>query len=148
MNVILTGVAAERFIVLNANTQTNGVMTNSWGAGDGGSYFPYAGDGNLYDGFAQSARPSCGVLTTNAPIILNTQSAAGNFTELVNTATLYTTGTNTFASGTNAPYLFGAPSIGYWNGKLSEIIVYNRLLTTIERGQVITYLSTRYGIAV
>jgi len=49
----------------------------------------------------------------------------------------------------NAANLFiGArgPGINPWHGEISQFIIYNRLLTTEERNQVGTYLSTRYAI--
>jgi hypothetical protein len=67
---------------------------------------------------------------------------------LTNTSPLYTTSTNTFNSGTFQPYLFGAPALAYWNGLMSEVIVYNRVLLSSERVQVINYLSSRYGITI
>jgi hypothetical protein len=36
--------------------------------------------------------------------------------------------------------------VEYFGGKIAEIIIYNRILTTPERQQVETYLNQKYAI--
>jgi hypothetical protein len=42
-------------------------------------------------------------------------------------------------------YYDGGPA-DFWNGYIAEVIIYNRVLTTIERQQVEAYLNTKYAI--
>jgi hypothetical protein len=35
----------------------------------------------------------------------------------------------------------------YWNGSIAEVFAYSRALTDAEVGQLMTYASQRYGIA-
>lgn len=63
-----------------------------------------------------------------------------------------TTGTvtnATYITNTTAPLRIGAVSDGptlWWNGDITETIVYNRVLTASERNQVESYLALKYGI--
>ena len=65
-------------------------------------------------------------------------------------------GTNTSRSGTNTTsyVLSGSGRIGRgmandgFGGSIAEVIVYNRVLTTLELQQLNTYLSVKYGLSV
>lgn len=61
------------------------------------------------------------------------------------TAAFKTPGATSNTASTNVMigYLLNA---GYYQGNITEIIVYNRVLSEPERQQVYTYLSTKYAI--
>ncbi len=73
-----------------------------------------------------------------------------------NVATVYDNGRS---AGTSNPTLNIGNGIGYvgdnavgpgggnrWNGNISEVVIYNRVLTATERQQVNSYLALKYGI--
>ena len=72
------------------------------------------------------------------------------------TATLYTNGTNQIASGTknwNTVISAEGAQVGkyvgearQWNGRIGELIVYNRNVTDAEFLRINTYLAVKYGI--
>ena len=56
--------------------------------------------------------------------------------------------TGAFYKSTADPYQLGnVPSSFYLNGKIAEVIQYNRNLTDLEQKQVESYLSEKYGIS-
>lgn len=82
-------------------------------------------------------------------------------TDSAGTGTLYQDGVQTATGAAQDPITYGVPTIlgaiymssggapysQYTSGDIAEVIEYNRLLNGTERGQVTTYLKSKYGIA-
>ena len=100
--------------------------------------------------FLSAAGLVAGGLTNSHPSIIAVQSVAGSASSalFVNALTAVATGN----PGTSAPtgVVVGANVSGLvpLNGKIAELIAYNRILAANEMALVFAYLSTRYGITV
>ncbi|UUF12406.1 MULTISPECIES: right-handed parallel beta-helix repeat-containing protein [Flavobacterium] len=79
--------------------------------------------------------------------IYDTQSAANQYTIQFNGLTKINTTTNTtnFSLGVNKE-LIGATGNFYFTGDIGEVILYNRVLTSLERQRVNSYTALKYGI--
>jgi hypothetical protein len=151
-NTFLTGPGATIVYVFHpvaiGSQAGQGLFAQNWGSAGAPSYLPFNGDGNFYDEFYSTTRQVVGAVPiTNALSYLVT-SSPGNWTAYVNNVQFFTTSTNTVGTLAAAPTIMSGGGAGYWKGFLSEVIVYSRVLTSTERGQVNTYLSSRYGITI
>jgi hypothetical protein len=111
------------------------------------TYFYFSGQ--IYDSFYTTPRVnglSSGV--SSGSFVYNANSSGSNWNAFVNGSSIFSSTSQTFNFINDINFtLFGALS-AIWQGKMAEIIVYSRVLTSIERGQVNTYLSSRYGITI
>jgi hypothetical protein len=106
-------------------------------------------DNNMYLHFGTNARRNFSFSPKNMalPAILNVNTAANSWTasldgKIMSGPTAYTT---SFAQqGTNNA--IGVAYGSYFNGPISEVILYKRKLTATERQQVNSYMSLKYGI--
>jgi hypothetical protein len=153
-----------------AKTNVTGVNTGFMDLGAGGGlncHYTWS-DGGYYNAFGTTLRfgwnPSTGVVLSaktgaSAPAvtginatdwhILNTYSAANNWGTSFDGRLVSSTATNT----ANFTPFGGYNAVGvaqnatyYQNGSMSEVILYNRVLTATERIQVNTYQAIKYGI--
>ncbi|HEV3224735.1 MAG TPA: T9SS type A sorting domain-containing protein [Puia sp.] len=153
-----------------AKTNVTGVNTGfmDLGAGGGLNWHYTWSDGGYYNPFGTTQRfgwnPSTGAVLSaktgaSAPAvtginatdwhILNTYSAANNWGTSFDGRLVSSTATNT----ANFTAFGGYNAVGvaqnatyYQNGSMSEVILYNRVLTATERIQVNSYQAIKYGI--
>jgi hypothetical protein len=145
-STIMNGSACERFMVMQAQSpQPYGLFSSTFGASGSSTFLPYA-DGNSYDDFFSNIRKTISGQNLSTPSIYDTQSSAGNWTSLVNGTQTFTTSSNTSEAPSSPLNLLG--NAGNWSGLLSEVIVYNRILSPTENTQVTNYLSSRYNISI
>lgn len=102
--------------------------TASWGAYEANGDEPY--------GAALSALNKCTVLS----------SAANNITLRLGTASVNKTGGTAFYSGGNTCLGAGANGPESLQGPLYELVVWNKVLSAAEYGQLDAYALTRYGV--
>jgi hypothetical protein len=108
-------------------------------------------DGNIYDDSGSTTRKSCGAVTgLDTPFVYDVASAAGAWSNHVNGALQFSTGTNTVA--VHSPPWIGKSDTGaapqFYDGYFAEILLFNRVLSTGDQTRVRRYLGGRYAISV
>jgi phage minor structural protein len=118
-------------------------------------------DGNLYCGFGSTVRKNTGNPTFNLTTahLQNYRSAAGAWSAFIQNVSHFTTATNTvdFTGGissngaTPGGFLGGNVTANsgtglWWAGVLCEFIIFSRVLTTLERADVVDALNDRYSL--
>ena len=109
---------------------------------------PYTVDNHIYDDGGGTARYNCGVpvVALNTPQVYEVQNAAGSWVNLLN-------GVSQSSSASNTVGLAAAPQIGgnsvggvYYYGDWAEMVLYNRILSSVERQSLVNYFNGRYGL--
>lgn len=120
-----------------------------------GSHYPYGFDCTIYDTFATADRKNGltpPATITNAWSLYSVKSTNNDWESFVNGISVYADASNVYNNqvGGNDEILYigKQTSIGSYaiKGKVAEVIVYNRVLTTQERQQVEGYLNAKYAI--
>ena len=133
------------FIVFKARNVTAGAL---WGQGDGEFIAALTG------GYTQISNYNVeGVVTSNTSSSVNitylfaSRNSSHNFIIYLNGNQTGSASYNSF-TGVSTSQIIGADAnVDYsYDGYISEIIVYNRAVTTPERQQVEAYLNTKYAI--
>jgi len=145
--------ACDTFIVFNNDTDppTGGGTGTIWvgSATDNEGDIPYI-DGHFYDRWGRNgASIDAGIPTgnkTSTVCVYNVASTTGNWTSFLNGTIITTTSTNTYGISPNAR-LFSLNSAFYLKGKAYEFIMFNRVLSSLERSQINHYIYNRYGIS-
>lgn len=153
-NTIVSGTAAERYLVFQGNadggTSAIYVDNGNWGASGNVTNIPFS-DGNIYDNFARTTRPSFARGGNYAlPHIYSSESSGTGGTGLwqarLDGAIIAASVSNTNTFGVNAANAsIQASSTGYL---LSSVIIVNTTLTTPQRNSLLSYLGARYAIPV
>jgi hypothetical protein len=138
-NAVVTTSAAERFMVLLPDYAAGAPFDGGWGTG--ASEFLTFVDEAIYSDFYSSTRPSAPSGRTSGPIILDQLSGGGTTTWNLNGAQIYNA-TNTFAANTGALGLMGAG----WLGMVARVLVWDRVLTSQERTDVLSVLNAKYSV--
>ncbi len=160
-NFTSTFTAGEVFSMVRAknNNTSLGGPFDFGGASD--AYYPLS-NGFLYQDFGTSVRKAWnpitkvvvegGGTTSGSAIdltnfnLFNMYSATNDWQAAFNGTTEYSTTSNTVNFSTNlGGNHIGAITGAIFNGDISEIVLYNRKLTTQERQRVNTYLGVKYG---
>lgn len=152
-NVFAALTVCEVFVVVKRadNTNNHDFLWNfSAVLGNGGTRFPFPGDGGIYDDFGTTARKTTGV-PTNSPvtdyIVYNVTTKSGGWTSRINGTQHFTTATNTV--GFNTTCQLGRVSAAEWfYGSVVDFIAYNRELSSTERALVARDLGRECGIIV
>ena len=119
------------------------------------SHYPYGPDCFVYDAFGTRLRKNeitPPVTITNAWTLYSVKSTNNDWQSFVNGQLMYSDPTNTYSSavgGDDATLYIGkqtAAGTFRLKGKVAEVIVYNRVLTTSERQKVEAYLNAKYAI--
>lgn len=142
--------AGEAFFVLKNDTDpgvgTSGGLHTIGNSGSGGTIYNYQ-DGNIYDSFGRTTRPSIG--PAPAPLtswhVYNTISTSAEWTASFNGTQFSTTATNTVAFNAT-PFLLTQGGAFKYLGKMAEVLLFNRKLTTPERSYINTGLKNYYTI--
>ena len=139
----------------------NGPIFGNFGAtiDDGEPYsqthYPYGPDCTVYDSFATTSRKNS--ITPPATIantwsLYSVYSTNGDWKSFVNGYLMHSDSGNTYNNsigGNDTTLYIGKQTAGgtyALKGKVAEVIVYNRVLTTTERQQVETYLNSKYQV--
>jgi hypothetical protein len=111
------------------------------------NHYPYF-DSVVYDGNLSSARKSTGVpaLTLTTTHILGITSGASHWALRHNGITHYTTGTNTYASGTSHAPRMGDGVTAPWSGLMGEVAVFDEVLSSTNREKMEGYLAHKWGL--
>lgn len=130
---------------------TDGSVTNqAYSDGQGNSRLLYTNSGAARAVMYAGATLSSGLGLTSSPLVICSIFNAGSSSIFVSAQTASASGSSG-AGGTTRSFLLAGVAAGptaYLNGKLAEIIVYSRALSSTERAQVFVYLGTRYGITI
>lgn len=137
------------------NGNDNGPIFGNFGGSATQTHYPYGVDCSVYDAFATTSRkdsltPPTAITATWS--IYSVHSTNGEWKDYVNGALMQSDSGNTYDNsiGGDDTTLYIGKQTGLGNfslkGKVAEVIVYNRVLTTPERQQVEAYLNTKYAI--
>lgn len=140
--------AASIFIV--ADGATDSVQANSglWQVGSGASTHMAFDDGIAYDGALSTSRQTLGNLTASFsdPFLYSVASGAGDWRAYMNGTSVFTTASNTVGFSGAAARLGINSGGNLWRGLIGEVLLYTRVLTTVERDSVTSYLKTKWGV--
>jgi hypothetical protein len=119
-------------------------------ANGGASHYPYL-DSNIYDTSMTTSRKTVGNPSPNLTNfhLYNVSATSNSWTARLNKTQLFTTATNTFSQqektigrsiGSNLVFY-------YFNGDISELVVYNSVLSANDRTSIENYLYQKWGIS-
>lgn len=142
------------------NDLDNGAIFGNFGISADGSHYPYGPNCFVFDSFATENRK--GPLTppvqiTNAWSLYSVTSTTNDWRAYVNGKLMYSDPENVYSPIINnndgeVGFLYiGLQVQGddyCLNGKVAEIMIYNRVLSNEERSRVETYLANKYAIQV
>jgi len=145
--------------VCNYGNDNGPIFGNFGGSEDSNAFsqthYPYGPDCFVYDAFATRLRKdgiTPPVTITNAWTLYSVKSTDNDWQSFVNGQLMYSDPTNTYSSAVGGDdttlYIGKQTANGTYSlkGKVAEVIVYNRVLTTPERQQVEAYLNSKYEI--
>lgn len=139
--------AAEAFAVtkLDADPPAASWATGLWHYG-ATTNFPWL-DGIIYDGFASAGFQTAGNPSPSlaSARVYNVSSTSGYWEARLDGASIFSTASNTYSQPVSGS-IGGKAGVGI-QGWIGEHLLYNRVLTSMERASVVTYLKTKWGIA-
>ena len=146
MHAPSTASAGDVFVVLRATEAMPAQIRGFWHMGGvGNSQYPER-DGMIYDTFGSSAQRTVG--TPSAPIsdfnIYNVSSAPGSWVARLNGVIEASFASNTVVFPTD-PKLGNDYYSSPFAGDIAELIVYDRILTDLEREDIGYYLASKYS---
>lgn len=135
-------------------SDANGALLGNFGSAENGSHWPYGLTDSVYDSFATDTRKDDlglpgGITSWN---IYSVHSQDDDYKLFCNGIQFHSDVSNVYSNtiGGNGTLYIGmqnnAGSDQIFKGKVAEIVVYNRVLTTPERQQVEAYLNAKYQI--
>jgi hypothetical protein len=133
----------------------NGALLGNFGASETQTHYPYGPDCLVYDAFATTSRKEAltpPTAITDAWSIYSVHSTDAEWKDYVNGQLMHSDPSNTYSNsvGGDDTTLYIGKQTGLGNfslkGKVAEVIVYNRVLTTLELQQVEAYLNSKYQI--
>ena len=133
----------------------NGPIFGNFGSSGTQTHYPYGQDCSVYDAFATTSRKE--QLTSPTTIsgawsLYSVHSTDAEWKDYVNGQLMHSDPSNTYSNSVGGDdttlYIGKQTGIGTFSlkGKVAEVIVYNRVLTTPERQQVEAYLNSKYAI--
>lgn len=141
----------EIFIVVKVNNDPPGVSTSTglWHLGGASNtHYPWT-NGDVFEMFGTDTRKDSIAVTPSLASwrVYSVRSAPSDWEAYLDGASLFSTGTNT-AAFPAAPKL-GMSLLSYFlDGDLAELLLYNRSVTTTERGNNWHYLAEKYALTV
>ena len=145
--------------VCDVGNDNGPIFGNFGGSEDSASlsqtHYPYGPDCFVYDAFGTRLRKNeitPPVTITNAWTLYSVKSTDDDWQSFVNGQLMYSDPTNTYSSAIGGDvttlYIGKQTANGTYSlkGKVAEVIVYNRVLTTEEHQQVEAYLNSKYQI--
>ncbi|MCE2895087.1 MAG: hypothetical protein LW721_11645, partial [Flammeovirgaceae bacterium] len=139
----------EIFLVSKINNDPPAAgQSGLWRLGNSANtHYPWV-DGNIYDEFGtNSTKNNIAAPPLNQLRIYNVRSAAGNWANRLDGSALFSTGSNT-VSFSATPWIARNAASNYFDGTMSEIILYNTVLNSAQRNIVENYLSSKYGVSI
>lgn len=133
----------------------NGALLGNFGASEIQTHYPYGPDCLVYDAFATTSRKEALTPPTtisDAWSIYSVHITNGEWKNYVNGQLMHSDTGNTYDNSIGGDdttlYIGKQTGLGYFSlkGKVAEVIVYNRVLTTPELQQVEAYLNAKYAI--
>lgn len=132
----------------------NGALLGNFGNAEDGSHWPYGLQNSVYDSFCTTTRKNDlglpdGIYDWN---IYSSHSEDNNWKLFFNGYLFAIDDANIYSNGIAAdegPYIGVQTNAGttrLFKGKIAEIIIYNRVLTDVERNRVQLYLNSKYAI--
>lgn len=150
----MTGFTAGHvFVVMQKITKTSvvnsrvGPPIGDWGANTD-EYFVFSTDNTIYDCTGSSARKTTvdpGDITTNA-FLYEVRTESGAWSNWKDGTSLFSTGTNTVSFGSAPKVMRSTTNTKLYNGYVSEIIFYSRILTAGEITTIKDYITAKYGL--
>jgi len=142
------------FSVDDEGGDANGALLGNFGSAENGSHWPYGLANSVYDSFATDLRKGglglpTGITNWN---IYSVYSQDNDWKIFCNGTEFYFDNANVYSNAiANDTSLYigmqnNSGSNQIFKGKVAEVVVYNRVLTTPERQQVEAYLNTKYAI--
>jgi len=137
------------------NSDNNGALLGNFGNASDGSHWPFGPENSVYDSFATDSRKNNlgipeGILNWN---IYSVFSEDNNWKLFCNGNEFYSDSENVYSTSiANSTSLYvgmqnNAGSNQVFKGKVAEVVIYNRVLTSTERQQVEQYLFNKYAIS-
>jgi hypothetical protein len=145
----LTGAtAAEALIVLQAQSATPPTADGLWKFGASGStgFYPNT-DGTIADDFGSTSlqREGVPVMAINQNVAYDITAQTNDWASTLNGISQYQTNSNVVGFSVIPTLgLSGSPA-GYFNGSITEVMMFNRALTGLERNAVGVYLNQKNG---
>lgn len=145
----LTGfTAAEIFVVVKADADpaADAGTSGLWLLGTGNTHYPWT-NGTIFDSFGSGAQQATdNPATTLAQFnVYNVSSASGAWTNRLNGAEIFTTGTNTVSFPSGPRLGISAASAHWFDGDVGELVLYDSVLSAGNRSSVLAYLQARWG---
>lgn len=153
---VVNYVDQDVFPVDGEGGDANGALLGNFGSAENGSHWPYAfgGTASVYDSFATDTRKDNlglpgGITSWN---IYSVHSQDDDYKLFCNGIQFHSDVSNVYSNtiGGNGTLYIGmqnnAGTDQIFKGKVAEIVIYNRVLTTPERQQVEQYLNSKYQI--
>lgn len=130
-------------------TESNPAHTGFWGFGQGGGALIPGTDGHIHDDFFSTTAHDCGapVVPLDTPNVYEV--AVDNFQKTLwsnwlNGTLQFTTSTNAWAQSISSA--LGGSGFTYYPGDWAEVVIYNRILSKLERALLIDYFNGRYAL--
>lgn len=135
-------------------SDANGALLGNFGSAENGSHWPYGLTNSVYDSFATDTRKDDlglpdGITSWN---IYSVHSQDDDYKLFCNGIQFHSDVSNVYSNtiGGNGTLYIGmqnnAGTDQIFKGKVAEVVIYNRVLTTPERQQVEAYLIDKYAI--
>jgi hypothetical protein len=151
-----SGSAATAIVVWSANSASpsgyDGPLLGNWTSDTTqGQHWPFT-DGNLYDNFCHSNRSSAAISGwgITSPAITSIISQSGSYRFWFNNVLRINNATGNTTIRTASGHRIGRSDspggANYFNGRVSEIIIFKRALTDTERATIQTNQAAYYGI--
>ena len=137
------------------NNDNNGALLGNFGNASDGSHWPYGFTNSVYDSFGTDSRKNdlgipAAILNWN---IYSVISEDNNWKLFCNGTEFSSDSSNVYSNSiANSTSLYvgmqnNAGSDQVFKGKVAEVVVYNRVLTSTERQQVEQFLFNKYSIS-
>lgn len=133
----------------------NGPIFGNFGAAVNGTHYPYGLNCEIYDSFATADRKDNLIspdTITNTWSIYSVKSTDNDWESFINGLSVYSDPSNVYNNSIGGEdgtlYIGKQTSNGNHaiKGKVAEVLIYNRVLTTQERKLIEAYLSNKYAI--
>lgn len=138
----------KRLVAVPAGLSTSGLWDFS--INGAGSLFPFT-DGTLYEDFGIGVQEVCGapVVALNTANIYEVQLSATGFKNLINGTVQYTDSSAQSVSFASTPRIGASftSNIAFYDGDWAELIVFDRVLSSQDRSDVVMYLNAKWGLS-
>jgi len=150
-NFLSGSTQGEVFVVFKAGADPTSNRHPLWSwDGSSNTFLPDA-DGHVYDSFGSTNQWDLGIPSVNLNVsfhLYNSSSQTNEWVGRLDGNELFRSSANTPAFPVGAQMELGqGVNNGFWLGDISEIIVYNHVLTAVDRQAVGAYLGNKYNLS-